>query len=363
MKKLIATLLALTMLASALAGCAGQPATSQPTEQPQATPSAVPSESGGEDAATGATPEGAGVKTGLSVMTDLSSSKNASAEGDGLAQANISLVAVTVDDGGVIQDCVIDMVQAKVNFSAAGGLTSDLSATVSTKNELGPAYGMSKGSSIGKEWNEQAAAMADYAVGKTVAELKGIAVNEKGAPTDADLSASVTLSISDFLAGIEDAVNNAVHLGAKSGDRLALASVTDLSGSKDASAEGAGLAQAYTTVAAVTFGGDVITSCHIDAVQANVNFDAAGAITTDLAAATQTKNQLGDSYGMKKASSIGKEWYEQAAGFGAYVVGKTAGEVAGIAVNEKGGAADADLSASVTIGIGDFLTLIEKAAQ
>ena len=92
--------------------------------------------------------------------------------------------------------------------------------------------------------------------------------------------------------------------------------------------------------------GDTITSCNIDAVQANVNFDTAGAITTDLTAPVLTKNQLGDSYGMKKASAIGKEWYEQAAAFGAYVAGK---------------AGDADLAASVTISIGGFQTLVAKA--
>ena len=33
----------------------------------------------------------------------------------------------------------------------------------------------------------------------------------------------------------------------------------------------------------------------------------------------------------------------------------------GIAVTEEGNAGDADLAASVTIGVGDFLTLVEKA--
>ena len=66
---------------------------------------------------------------------------------------------------------------------------------------------------------------------------------------------------------------------------------------------------------------------------------------------------------MKKKSEIGKEWNEQAAAFCAYVTGKTVDEVAGIAVTEDGDAADADLAASVTIGIGEFQTLIEKAAQ
>ena len=43
--------------------------------------------------------------------------------------------------------------------------------------------------------------------------------------------------------------------------------------------------------------------------------------------------------------------------------GKTAAEVAGIAVNEKTAPTDTDLSATVTIAIGGFQALIAKAAQ
>lgn len=66
---------------------------------------------------------------------------------------------------------------------------------------------------------------------------------------------------------------------------------------------------------------------------------------------------------MKAASSIGEEWYEQAAAFAQYVTGKTASEVSGIAVDETGHAADSDLTASVTVGIADFLAAIAKAAE
>ena len=354
MKRILTTTVTLTLAMALLSGCAGKPATTQPSASTSVQPGATaPSKEETETA----------VKTGLSMITSVSKSEDASAEGNGTAQANIALVAVTVGDDGVIDDCVIDAIQTSISFDAAGQLTTDPATTFASKNELGEAYGLKKASSIGKEWNEQAAAVADYAVGKTVEELKGIAVNEKGAPSDADLSASITLSIADFVSGIEDAVSKAQHLGAKAGDRLTLNSTTDISKSKSASAEGDGLAQAYATVAVVTFDGETITSCYIDAAEAHVNFSAEGVITTDLSAAQPTKNEIGDGYGMKAASSIGKEWYEQAAAFGTYVTGKTAEDVASIAVSERTSPADADLAASVTIGIGDFQTLIAKAAQ
>ena len=66
---------------------------------------------------------------------------------------------------------------------------------------------------------------------------------------------------------------------------------------------------------------------------------------------------------MRKASAIGKEWFEQAAGFAAFITGKTLTEASGIAVNEGGYPTDADLMATTTMGIGDFLSLIEKIAQ
>ena len=358
MKRLPAIALSLALSLGLLAGCG----TTAVVAVPAPTPSMVPTEAPAATPAPADPSSGEAVKTGLSLITSVGSSTSASAEGDGLAQADITLVAVTVGEDGVIDDCVIDAIQSKVNFDAAGQLITDLSTPVASKNERGDDYGMRKASSIGKEWNEQAQAIADYVTGKTIDQVTGISVTEDGKAGDADLAASVTMSIGGYLEGIQQAVANAQHLGASKGDTLVLTSTTSLTDSKSASAEEDGLAQAYATVGAITMNGDTITSMVIDAVQASVNFDTAGQITTDLTAAQPSKNQLGDDYGMRKASSIGKEWYEQAAGFAAYVTGKTPAEVSGIAVTEDGKAADADLAASVTISIGAFQTLVAKAA-
>ena len=112
----------------------------------------------------------------------------------------------------------------------------------------------------------------------------------------------------------------------------------------------------------MTMNGGVITSCYIDSVQAKVNFDTTGTITTDLSAPILTKNEMGEGYGLKAYAGSKYEWNEQAAAFAAYVTGKTAEEVAGIAVNEKTAPADADLAATVTISIAGFQALIAKAA-
>ena len=116
-------------------------------------------------------------------------------------------------------------------------------------------------------------------------------------------------------------------------------------------------------MSAVTVNEGVITSMVIDSVQATVKFDAKGQITSDINAPVQTKLELKDAYGMIKASKIGKEWYQQAESFCAYATGKTVEEVANLAVTEKGGAVDADLVSSVTIGVTDFTEMVAKISK
>ena len=94
-----------------------------------------------------------------------------------------------------------------------------------------------------------------------------------------------------------------------------------------------------------------------------MGFGADGKLTGDVTAPLQTKNELGEAYGMKAWGGAKYEWNEQAANFAAYVTGKTAAQVAGIAVTETTAPAEADLASGVTIAIGGFQALIAKAMQ
>lgn len=301
-------------------------------------------------------------KTGLAVINSIAKSTSATVDAAGLAEVDSTVVAVLVAKNGKILDCKINAMQTKVNFSTEGKLTTDLATVFKSKQELGTEYGMLKASAIGKEWNEQANAFAKYVIGKTVDDVKGIAVTAEGAAADADLAASVTVHIGDFIAGVEKAVNNALALGAKDGDKLGLAVTSSIAKSKDAAADADGLAQAYSYYAAITTDAKgKITSSVLDASQGNVNFSLAGAVTSDLTLAPQTKQELKEAYGMKASSVIGKEWYEQANSFAKYATGKTIDEVKGTAVTAEGVASDADLASSVTVHIGDFIKVIDKA--
>lgn len=296
--------------------------------------------------------EGA-VKTGLAIVASVSTT-DATAEAEGKASYDVSLVAVLVDDNGVIVDCIIDSIGADVTYDTAGAILSGVSANVLTKNELGFDYNMelyTNGAAVG-EWFEQADALAKYAIGKTVEELKTGAVGETGYAQDADLATSATIYLGGYVAAVEVAVANAKHLGAQSGDVLKLATINSVSDTGNLNCD----------AVALTLSGDVITSCFIDSLQAEITINEDG---TAVGGNMKTKNDLGFDYGMvaKTGGAAIGEWFEQAARFCAYVTGKTAAQVAGIAVTKTTAPADADLASSVTIAIGGFQALIAKAAQ
>ncbi len=308
-------------------------------------------------------PEGA-LKLGLALTTDISGSFAATADKNGEGKYDVTMVAVLVDNDGVIRGCLIDGIATSVKFDTAGQITTDLSVAPQTKNELGADYGMVAWGGAIAEWDAQAKALADFAVGKTVAELKEGAIDESGkAPAGSDLASSATIYLGGYVATIEKAVANAKHMGTQGGDSLRMAAVSAVSGSSSATAEGAGVSQLDVTVTALSMKGDTITACTLDSVQAKVSFDAAGAVTADLSQPVQTKNELGADYGMVAWGGAIAEWDAQAAAFAKYVTGKTPSQVAGIAVNDKTAPTDADLATSVTIAIGDFQGLIAKACQ
>ena len=360
MKKL-SLILVLALVISLLAGCAGTPVVyytecTCPADSHQSAPEVQP-ETPEDPEAPGA--EGA-LKTGLYLNADISGSKSATEE-PGEAKYDVTMAAVLVDDNGVIQQCIIDGISASVNFDATGSITTDLSTPIQTKNELGENYGMVAWGGAIAEWDAQAAALAAYAVGKTAEQLRSGAIDETGYAADADLAASATIHLGGYVSAIEAAVANAQHLGAQAGDVLKLASINGIDSSVSCTDESDGTAQLDSTVTALTMNGDTITSCYIDSVQAKVTFNTAGAITGELTPHVATKNELGENYGMVAWGGAIAEWNQQAASFASYITGKTAAEVAGIAVDAGTKPTDADLTASVTIAIGGFQALIAKA--
>ena len=99
-----------------------------------------------------------------------------------------------------------------------------------------------------------------------------------------------------------------------------------------------------------------IVSCSVDTVDAKADItDVSGKIGT----AYPSKAALGADYGMKGASAIQKEWFEQAQAFEQYCIGKTADQLSSGVYEGK----IADLSASCTIGVDSLVKAVAKAVE
>lgn len=141
--------------------------------------------------------------------------------------------------------------------------------------------------------------------------------------------------------------------------------VISMEGSKSATETSGATAQAEITVCAASFDSQgKILDVMFDVAEPGVEFDNTGTLTTDLTAGFKTKRQLGDSYGMKEASDINKEWYQQVDSLEDWMIGKTAEEVFGmntVIENGKEYPDEADLTSSATIAVGDFLKALQMA--
>ena len=142
--------------------------------------------------------------------------------------------------------------------------------------------------------------------------------------------------------------------------KVGLGVVTSIASSSDLQGnEGAAQVDSVIATVAVDENGKIV-DCQIDAAQTKVTFDAAGKITSDKNAEYKTKNELGADYNMKEASSIKKEWNEQAEAFSQWCIGKTMDEVKNMPLKE-GVPNTVDLVSSVTIHVTDFISAMEKA--
>ncbi|WP_448919401.1 hypothetical protein [Eubacterium sp.] len=257
--------------------------------------------------------------------------------------------AVLVDADGKIIDVKIDEAQTKPDLKKDNGDVSDLRTKLEKKED----YGMKSTSPIGKEWYEQVEAFEAWAKGKTAEEVKA-GIGEDGYASDADLKAGCTIYANGFATVTAKAVENATDCGAKASDTLKLGMTT----SKYYESNETNL-QYDTDYAIVTVDADgKVTSCIIDASQAKCTI-ADGKFTVEKGA-FKSKKELGDDYAMKSASPIGKEWYEQAAAYEQWCIGKTADEIKGC-YGEDMSASDADLKAGCTITISAIADNTAKA--
>ena len=84
-----------------------------------------------------------------------------------------------------------------------------------------------------------------------------------------------------------------------------------------------------TNVAAVFDQSGKIVKISIDEIESNIGFDGKGQLVGFTGGEIKSKKEQGDSYGMKAASSIGKEWYQQVESLEKWLIGKNANDIIG----------------------------------
>jgi hypothetical protein len=134
------------------------------------------------------------------------SSKDASAEADGVAQIDTTIVAAVVNAEGKVVVADTDCTQGKMTFNATGATTLDTTTVVKTKLEQGydynmAAFGKKHDGSEGKplEWFEQAAEFNKALVGKTASEFAALAGADTYATGDLAV-AGCTMAVGDMIA-------------------------------------------------------------------------------------------------------------------------------------------------------------------
>lgn len=274
------------------------------------------------------------VKTGLGAYAIVSHSVSAQEGNDGIGQADVYVAAVTINGDGNVLQCQLDCAITQVGFSGGGIITADASEMFLTEEEL-------------KHCDNSSLEMT--IIGKNIDQIRKMEIQD---------------SERGYIAAVLKAIRNSCYLGACQEDLLGIGIDTSISKSYDAKNDEDGQVQAYSSIVAVTLNDqEVITSCVVDAIQAKIDFDQNGLITSNISKEVITKTALKYDYGMLIASGIGKEWYEQAESFAYYTQGRTIQEVNKIPLDDGGHPMDLDLAASVTMHVNDSIAALNKAVE
>ena len=291
-------------------------------------------------------------RTGLGIVTETSGEER-------VGKIDTVAAAVLLDEDGKLERVQLDELELTVSGEGSGEV--DLPTDYRTKRQKGEDYPLAAVSSLKKGWAEQADAFGEYLTGKTMDEVKQLKTDDDGKPVDADLLSGCTIAVDTYRDAVVRACENAKALGAAKGDRVALGvEAANSTSSGNATNDKDVNAQIDTTIVALTTDRDGhVTSAIGDMIQPTLTISADGSVAAP--EKVQSKLELGDSYGMRKASSLDKEWFEHSEGYCSYLKGKTAEEIAAIPADGS----DADLAALCTISITDLqkATLVALDAE
>ncbi|MBQ4612641.1 MAG: hypothetical protein IJB26_03720 [Clostridia bacterium] len=296
-----------------------------------------PAQSGGDNG---------GRKLGLGSVTTLA------ADGKEKMTVKTTVAAVVLDKDGKILDCDLD--EAEIPLEIKNGMLTDV-VDLLTKGErddddMLPDRDDDSAAAQGRSWEDQVEAFCDHVEGMTGAQVSGIAATDG----KSEQIEGCDLVITDFVQAVHAATENAKDKKIAAADDLQMAVTVAKSKSwSDAKP------QFNVEMAAVTVDeADRITACMTDAAEVKLTIE--DSVFATAAGAMHSKRAMGDTYGMKQASPIKKEWYEQADAFDAYAVGKTAAELQKTALTDDG---KTDAISTCTISIDVMLKNAVKAAK
>lgn len=297
------------------------------------------------------TPTPSGTANGDGRSLGLGSVNTLMLEGKEKTVVKTTVAAVVLDKDGRITECKIDEAEFPVELTnGALQVAVDLLTKGETEDYTLTDSDLGEGNTSRASWDDQVDAFCDYVEGKTGAEVSAIAATDG----KSEMIQGCDLIITDFISAVHDATRNAKNKSIAAGDELELAVTVAKSGESTDTKP-----QFDIEMAAVTMSGtDRITACLTDTAQAKLTVE--NSLFSHAAGKMDTKRGKGDAYGMKAASSIKKEWYEQADAFDAYAVGKTAAELLKLSVGNDG---KTDAISGCTMAIGGMLKNTAKAAE
>ena len=284
---------------------------------------------------------------------------------------------VVTDANGKIVACQIDDAQNKMNTAEV-----DPEKTFKSKYELQYDYNMVKYSEATNEWFQQVDAFEQYVIGKTADEVAAIQTRVRSAEeahpgyvvaADQTLFASCSIQITEFIEAVVKACNDSKAKTFTTSDTFTVGVAINSTADEStvATEDTDGVIKMYAEFAGAVVGSDgKILAALTDAIQPQFSVNADGEVTGKTWKGT--KKELEYDYNMVKYSEATNEWFQQAAAFEDYCVGKTADEVANLPTRVRTSeeahpgyvvTTDETLFASCSIQITGMMDVIAKAAR
>ena len=149
----------------------------------------------------------------VGMYSEVTESEDAS-EKDGVITVKTTFAATAAMPGGVINGAVTDEIEVSISFDKSGKSTTDLTKTLTTKRNLGDAYGMSKsgfdydGDGRVLEWYAQADAFDAALIGRRPSGV-GKMPGADGVGSESVIKAGCTIKITGMVKAVQRALENA----------------------------------------------------------------------------------------------------------------------------------------------------------